>query len=118
MPRVHAYGYARNINEMETAKSEAVQSLRENLAKPYRIWLSTGSTPGDGRYLPPLPRHEPDPPGLTFTLYRHGGLNLQVDYEFEYPEPVDPSPTAPESPTDQAGTTGTENHLNRMESEL
>ena len=89
MPRVHAYGYARNINEMETAKSEAVQSLRENLAKPYRLWLSTGSTPGDGRYLPPLPRHEPDPPGLTFTLYWHGGLNLQVDYEFEYPEPAE-----------------------------
>ena len=87
MPRVHAYGYARNINEMETAKSEAVQSLRENLAKPYRIWRSSGSAPGDGCYLPPLPGHEPDPSGLTFTLYRHGGLNLQVDYEFEYPEP-------------------------------
>lgn len=90
MPRVHVYGYARNITEMETAKSEAVQSLRENLAKPYRIWRSSGSAPGDGCYLPPLPRHEPDPSGLTFTLYRHGGLNLQVDYEFEYPEPADP----------------------------
>ena len=32
--------------------------------------------------------------------------------ELAKPQPVDPSPTAPESPTDQAGTTGTKNHTN------
>lgn len=84
MRRVHAYGYAHNITNMETAKAEAVQSLRENLAKPYRIWLSTGNTPEEGHYLQPLPDHEPDPSKLTFNTYRHGGLNLQVDYEFDY----------------------------------
>ena len=44
------------------------------------------------------------------ALLNSGAMpRTDLDWIDLQPEPVDPSPTAPESPTDQAGTTGTEN---------
>lgn len=87
MTQAVAYGYARYITDVESAKPEALRSLGRGLAK-FGAWPvgDDGQARIVSNPLPVLPDHEIDESNVEFTPYRHGGLHLQATYHFDHPE--------------------------------
>lgn len=85
MTEVRSHGYAHDVQDWEVSKQEALENLRENLTKKYRIWENINIMAGP-RSFEPLVDHEVDISKVRFDKYRHGTVNIQATYIFEYPE--------------------------------
>lgn len=83
--RVH--GYVHGITDIESAKPEALASLKRYIHK-----FAMSHVDDSGHYLgrlDPVPEGievEVDESRVVYESYRHGGLNLQATYVFDYPE--------------------------------